>query len=173
MCDNGTWVVPFESTAGSTRRIHPIYHPSVPEKPSASSRPEPSSPVVSEQMRRMPVKDSRGEVLLRTELHALGLRFRKHLRGLPGTPDVAFTRARIAVFLDGCFWHGCPNHGVLPKANRAWWKAKLDGNKQRDRRKDEALRELGWLPVHVWEHEDPREAAARIRQLWRTRIPPN
>jgi DNA mismatch endonuclease (patch repair protein) len=117
----------------------------------------------------MPVKDSRGEVLLRRELHRLGLRFRKHLRGLPGTPDIAFTRARIAVFFDGCFWHACPDHGVLPKTNSAWWKAKLDGNKERDRRKDKALRELGWLPMHVWEHEDPAEAALQIRHVWRTR----
>jgi DNA mismatch endonuclease (patch repair protein) len=117
----------------------------------------------------MPRRDSTGEVRLRSELHGLGLRFRKHLRGLPGTPDVAFTRARIAVFFDGCFWHCCPDHGVLPKSNRAWWKAKLDGNVARDRRNDASLAELGWLSVRVWEHEDLHAAALVIRDLWRSR----
>ena len=131
--------------------------------------PTPSSAAVSAQMRRMPRRDSTGEVRLRSELHRLGLRFRKHVRGLPGTPDVVFTRARIAVFFDGCFWHCCPDHGVLPKSNRVWWKAKLDGNIARDRRNDEALVELGWLSVRVWEHEDLHDAALVIRDLWRSR----
>jgi len=131
--------------------------------------PAPSSAAVSAQMRRMPRRDSTGEVRLRSELHRLGLRFRKHLRGLPGTPDVVFTRARIAVFFDGCFWHCCPDHGVLPKSNRAWWKTKLDGNVARDRRNDEALVELGWLPVRVWEHEDLHDAALVIKDLWQSR----
>lgn len=120
-------------------------------------------------MKRMPRADSIGEVRLRSELHRLGLRFRKHLRGFPGTPDIALTRARIAVFFDGCFWHCCPEHGVLPKANRDWWRVKLDGNVERDRRNDDALRALGWTPVRVWEHEEPGDAALRIRDLWRDR----
>jgi DNA mismatch endonuclease (patch repair protein) len=107
---------------------------------------------------------------LRRELHSLGLRFRIQYRGIPGTPDIAFTRARVAVFVDGCFWHQCPEHGVMPKANREWWRAKLEGNTERDRRKDRALLELGWLPVHVWEHEDVAGAASRIRDLWEKRI---
>jgi len=134
-------------------------------------KPVPSSAAVSSQMRRMPRRDSSGEVRLRSELHHLGLRFRKHLRGLPGTPDIALTRTRIAIFFDGCFWHCCPQHGVLPKANRDWWKAKLDGNIERDRRNDEALIGLGWVPVRVWEHEDLSEAAERIRKIWRERLP--
>ena len=121
-------------------------------------------------MKRMPRRDSGPEILLRRELHSLGLRFRIQYRGIPGTPDIAFTRARIAVFVDGCFWHQCPEHGVMPKANREWWRAKLEGNTERDRRKDRALLELGWLPVHVWEHEDAAEAASRIRDLWEKRI---
>ena len=89
---------------------------------------------------------------------------------LPGRPDIVFTRARIAVFVDGCFWHMCPDHAVLPKNNHDWWQAKLDHNVERDRRKDEELRELGWAPVHVWEHEDPEIVAAQIATLWRTRL---
>ena len=129
-------------------------------------RPPASSEAVSAQMRRMPREGSRVELRLRHELHALGLRYRVNLTGLPGTPDVAFTRARIAVFVDGCFWHRCPDHGVLPKANRIWWVEKLDGNVERDRRKDRELEMMGWLPVHVWEHDCPVEAALGIRNLW-------
>ena len=145
------------------------YDPQMPGSRDKVDAPTPSSAAVSAQMRRMPRRDSTGEVRLRSELHHLGLRFRKHLRRLPGTPDVVFTRARIAVFFDGCFWHCCPDHGVLPKSNRVWWKAKLDGNIARDRRNDEALVELGWLPVRVWEHEDLHDAALVIRDLWRNR----
>lgn len=77
-----------------------------------------------------------------------------------------FTRARIAVFVDGCFWHACPVHGVLPKNNRDWWRAKLDRNRVRDQEKDDALGALGWTVIHVWEHEPVDAAAARIQQLW-------
>ncbi len=121
-------------------------------------------------MKRMPRRDSGPEMALRRELHSLGLRFRIQYREIPGTPDIVFTRARVAVFVDGCFWHQCPEHGVMPKANREWWKAKLEGNTERDRRKDRALLEQDWLPVHVWEHEDVTEAAGRIRDLWEERI---
>lgn len=121
-------------------------------------------------MKRMPRQDSKAELRLRRELHRLGLRYRVHLRGLPGTPDIAFTRARIAVFVDGCFWHCCPEHGVTPKANREWWVEKLEGNVDRDRRKDEELQGIGWLPVHIWEHECPAEAARGIENLWKARI---
>jgi DNA mismatch endonuclease (patch repair protein) len=122
-------------------------------------------------MKRMPRKDSVPEVRLRRELHSRGLRFRVNLRGLPGTPDIAFTRAKIAVFVDGCFWHRCPEHGVLPKANRDWWREKLDRNVERDRRKDGELEELGWLSIHVWEHDDPSTVADGIEQAWRVERP--
>ncbi len=73
------------------------------------------------------------------------------------------------MFFDGCFWHCCPDHGVLPKSNRAWWKEKLDGNVARDHRNDKALVELGWLPIRVWEHEDLHDAALTIRDIWQSR----
>lgn len=132
----------------------------------STGRPPPSSEQVSQQMKRMPRKDSVPEIRLRRALHALGLRFRVNLKGLPGTPDIVFTRAKIAVFVDGCFWHRCPDHGVLPKANRDWWREKLDRNVSRDRLKDEELSSLGWTVVHVWEHEEEAESAGRIRELW-------
>lgn len=132
-------------------------------------RPEPLSPLISEQMRRMPQASTRPELAIRRELHRRGLRFRVNFRDLPGRPDLAFTRARLAVFVDGCFWHMCPAHVRLPKNNRAWWVAKLEANVARDREKDRRLAELGWLSVHVWEHDDPVSASDLIAGLWSER----
>jgi DNA mismatch endonuclease (patch repair protein) len=92
------------------------------------------------------------------------------MRALPGSPDIAFTRATIAVFVDGCFWHGCPEHAVPPKANADWWRAKLKANIVRDHRDDSLLQNAGWLVVRVWEHEDPVAVACAIERLWRERI---
>jgi DNA mismatch endonuclease (patch repair protein) len=132
---------------------------------------KPLNTVVSAQMQRMPRASTKPEMLIRRELHRRGLRFRVNYPKLPGRPDVAFTGARIAVFVDGCFWHACPEHGVMPKNNRDWWRAKLDRNVERDREKDARLAEMGWAAVHVWEHEDPVEAADSIQLLWRSRRP--
>lgn len=108
-------------------------------------------------------------MLIRRELHRRGLRFRVNHPQLPGRPDIAFTGARVAVFVDGCFWHVCPDHGVLPKNNRDWWRTKLDRNVERDREKDARLEEMGWLAMHVWEHEDPVKVADSIEELWLSR----
>jgi DNA mismatch endonuclease, patch repair protein len=132
-------------------------------------RPAAKNAVVSAQMSRMPRSSTGPELTLRRHLHAAGLRFRLHVRQLPGRPDIVLTRARVAIFIDGCFWHGCPTHGVLPKHNRDWWVRKLQGNKERDLRNDARLVEAGWLPVHVWEHEPVGEAVSRIVDLWRER----
>lgn len=123
-------------------------------------------------MKRVRRASTAPELALRRELFARGMRYRVNLRGVPGTPDIAFTRARIAVFVDGCFWHSCPEHATVPRNNRDWWVAKLAVNVERDRRKDAALEELGWLPVHVWEHESPAEAAEKVERLWRRRAWP-
>ncbi len=119
-------------------------------------------------MSRMPRRDSHPELRLRRELHRRGMRFRVHGR-LPGRPDIVFSAGRLAVFVDGCFWHACPEHGTLPKNNQNWWREKLNGNLARDREKDRKLDALGWLPVHVWEHEPVEEAAHRVEELWRER----
>ena len=128
--------------------------------------PVPLSAAVSAQMQRMPRSSTGPEILIRRELHRRGLRFRVNHRQLPGRPDIAFTAARIAVFVDGCFWHSCPDHGIFPKNNRDWWQEKLARNVERDREKDTQLEKMGWTVVHVWEHEPPSAAADTIEQLW-------
>ena len=99
-------------------------------------------------MRRNPRRDTGPELALRSELHRRGLRFRKDLPlRVPGRvvrPDVVFTRARLAVFIDGCFWHRCPEHGTSPRSNSDYWRTKLDRNVARDHRVDEALAAAGW-----------------------------
>lgn len=115
--------------------------------------------------------DTRPELALRSALHAQGLRFRKDflLRTSAGSSvkaDIVFTRDRIAVFVDGCFWHGCPEHGNSPKANTAYWGPKLSRNKERDLRLTDELRSDGWVVIRVWEHE-PVELA--VEQVVRAR----
>jgi DNA mismatch endonuclease, patch repair protein len=114
-------------------------------------------------------RDTRCERELRSALHAAGLRFRVDLlvrsEGLRVHVDIAFTRVRLAAFVDGCFWHGCPMHQHVPKRNRGYWVPKLVANVTRDRAVDAALRGDGWTIVRVWEHERVEEAARRIVRL--------
>jgi DNA mismatch endonuclease (patch repair protein) len=113
-------------------------------------------------------RDTGPELALRRELHRRGMRFRVDHQAVPGLRcrvDIAFTRARVAVFVDGCFWHVCPVHGTAPKANHDWWATKLEQNVSRDRRNDQALREAGWTVIRVWEHEPPVQAADLVVRL--------
>lgn len=116
-------------------------------------------------------RDTKPEVLLRSELHARGLRFRKdHLiraGGIRVHADVAFTKRRVAVFVDGCFWHMCPDHGRVPKSNLEYWVPKLQANVERDARVSGVLEEHGWRVKRIWEHVDPRRAADEIEELVR------
>lgn len=118
-------------------------------------------------MSRQRRRDTKPEVSIRKLLHARGLRFRVTLP-IPGMPrrsiDIAFTRARVAVFVDGCFWHACPEHRTSPTANAAWWATKLQTNQARDLATNTHLASLGWRVVRIWEHEDPATAAARIAE---------
>ena len=118
----------------------------------------------SEQMARVRSKDTAAEVRLRRALWQAGLRYRLH-PGIPGTPDVAFVGARVAVFVDGCFWHGCPEHYTSPAKNADFWAIKLRRNATRDRDVDAALAAAGWASVRVWEHElrDPEGVVTRVR----------
>jgi DNA mismatch endonuclease (patch repair protein) len=109
-------------------------------------------------------RDTGPELALRKALFAEGLRYRvdhpiRCDEGRPIRPDIVFTRQRLAVFVDGCFWHGCPEHCVMPKANRLFWRRKLERNIERDRETDRRLEAAGWCVVRVWEHESV--AAAR------------
>lgn len=109
--------------------------------------------------------DTKPERALRSELHAQGLRFFKNRQPEPGIAcraDIVFPSARLVVFVDGCFWHRCPLHGVRPRANSEYWSAKLDRNVARDRRNDQVLQAAGWQVVRVWEHDDPSSAAMAI-----------
>ena len=115
--------------------------------------------------------DTRPELLLRSALHARGLRFRKdypiRAEGRIIRPDVAFTKYRLAVFLDGCFWHGCPEHGRPPRSNKSYWLPKLASNTQRDRDQTRILTEAGWAVIRVWEHVSVGEAVSAIREALR------
>lgn len=126
-------------------------------------------------MARVARRDTRPELALRRELHARGLRYRVDKRPDPtlrGRADLLFRRYRVAVYVDGCFWHGCPEHGVLPKGNREWWRAKLATTVRRDRATEATLRDLGWTVLRVWEHEDPVAAADRVEAAIRdTAVP--
>lgn len=111
-------------------------------------------------------KDTKPEVALRRELHRRGVRFRKS-GPLPGMPrrsaDIMWTGRKIAVFVDGCYWHGCPEHFHTPRTNTEWWLAKIRKNQARDAKTTEALEAAGWTVVRVWEHEEPAEAADRVQ----------
>ena len=110
-------------------------------------------------------RDTSPELALRRRLHRLGLRYRVNERpivSLRRTADLVFTRWRLVVFVDGCFWHSCPEHGSLPAARREWWAEKLARTVERDRETNEALENAGWTVLRVWEHEDPDEAALRV-----------
>lgn len=105
----------------------------------------------SEQMARVRRSGTRAEWALRRSLWAAGLRYRLGMK-LPGSPDLVFVRAHLAVFVDGCFWHGCPDHYRAPVGNAAFWAAKLQANRARDERVDRELAATGWRVERVWEH---------------------
>ncbi|MFI2366687.1 very short patch repair endonuclease [Promicromonospora sp. NPDC019610] len=113
-------------------------------------------------------RDTAPEVALRRELHARGFRYRVAYP-VPGqrrrTIDIAFTRTKVAVFVDGCFWHGCPEHGTKPRSNSVWWREKLAANAARDADTDRVLTEIGWQVVRVWEHDANRNAADLVEEL--------
>ena len=106
------------------------------------------------------------ELALRSELHRLGCRFRvdRTIEGTRRRADIVFPRDRLAVFLDGCFWHSCPVHGSIPKQNRAWWIAKLEANRTRDSDTDRNLEAIGWNVLRFWEHDDPNISARRVQE---------
>ena len=111
-------------------------------------------------------RDTAPELALRRELHRRGLRYRVELT-VPALPrrrmDIVFTRARLVVLVDGCFWHSCPLHGTTATANAGYWDAKLEANRLRDRDTDTRLASAAWAVLRVWEHEQATTAADRVQ----------
>jgi DNA mismatch endonuclease (patch repair protein) len=127
--------------------------------------PPPSSEDAATRMRATRQTDTAAEMKVRRELHRRGLRYRVDypIRGVTrARPDVVFSKLKIAVFVDGCFWHSCPEHATTPKVNRGWWVEKLAANVERDERHNRELTEAGWVVFRFWEHEEPADVVDRI-----------
>lgn len=109
---------------------------------------------------------------MRRAVHALGLRYLVDVRPLPDLnrrADLVFTRAKVAVFIDGCYWHGCAEHGTVARMNADYWKSKIQRNRERDAETDTVLTERGWVSVRIWEHETVTAAAEKVLAVVRSR----
>lgn len=130
--------------------------------------PEPPSQAVRNHMVAQRRKDTAPEVALRRVLFADGFRYRVNYK-VPGSPrrtiDIAFPGRRVAVFIDGCFWHGCPEHSVAPKHNAAWWAKKLAANHDRDLNTTALLERQGWVVLRFWEHEELLVEATTVESV--------
>lgn len=134
-----------------------------------------SSPAVRQRMQRQATRNTAPELAVRRLLHAAGLRYRVDiapLAGLRRRADVVFRTARVAVFVDGCFWHGCPEHGQRgTHANPTYWSRKVTKNQERDRDTDRRLEEAGWTSIRAWEHEQPVAIATKVIAAVKSRRP--
>jgi DNA mismatch endonuclease (patch repair protein) len=122
----------------------------------------------SEQMARIRGRNTRPERQLRSLLWARGFRYRLHGRGLPGRPDLVFLALKTVVFVDGCFWHGCPDHYVRPRSRSDFWARKLRENVNRDREQCQQLESMGWRVVRLWEHDvlgSPEKALVEVEAV--------
>lgn len=131
----------------------------------AEYKPWASSPAARATMRGNRRRDTRPELAVRRAVHSLGLRYRVDARPLPDLnrrADLVFTRAKVAVFVDGCYWHGCPEHGTEARTNADYWGPKIRRNRDRDQETDKLLAEQGWVPLRIWEHEPVTSAADKI-----------
>ncbi|MHB1054039.1 MAG: very short patch repair endonuclease [Thiobacillus sp.] len=132
------------------------------------SRIQPSSPEASRRMARVRQKGTGAELAIRKELYRMGARYRVDFAVLKKprrVADIAFPGLKIAVFVDGCFWHGCPEHASWPKQNAEFWRQKIETNRAHDMDTDSRLVALGWELIRVWEHESPACAAQKIMGL--------
>ncbi|MEU3185856.1 very short patch repair endonuclease [Streptomyces sp. NPDC006923] len=148
MTDDAAWVAPDGSWASSAARRR--------------------------NMQAIRSRDTKPERLIRRLVHAQGLRYRVAAKPLPGlrrTADMVFRPAKVAVFIDGCYWHGCPEHYVPPKTNSGYWSEKVAGNIARDRDTDRQLTEAGWIVLRFWEHEPPEDCALSIENSVRLNRP--
>jgi DNA mismatch endonuclease (patch repair protein) len=127
-----------------------------------------TTPTIRKTMQGCRGRDTSSELALRSAVHGLGLRYAVDVRPVPQVrrkADLVFRTERLAVYLDGCFWHGCPQHYTAPAAHADYWTAKLHGNRLRDAETDRVLAAEGWTTLRFWEHEDPLEAASRVKVL--------
>ena len=135
---------------------------------SSLTPPAASSSAATATMRANRRRDTKPELLVRSALHRKGWRFRVDAHvDVPGRkvrPDIVFTKRRVAVFIDGCFWHSCPEHGQVPKTNVPYWETKLNSNKARDLADTHALERNGWKVVRVWEHDHVDDAVQAVRK---------
>lgn len=132
------------------------------------SRIQPSSAEASRRMAKVRQKGTGAEMALRRELYRRGLRYRvdyEVLKKPRRVADVVFPSLRIAVFVDGCFWHGCPEHASWPKQNADFWRQKIEANRQRDKDTNERLGRMGWMVLRFWQHESPAEAAECVARV--------
>jgi DNA mismatch endonuclease (patch repair protein) len=127
-----------------------------------------SSADSSRRMAKVRQKGTAAELALRREIFRIGLRYRVNyeiLKKPRRVADIVFPRIRVAIFVDGCFWHGCPEHASWPKENAELWREKIEANRARDADTDRRLRELGWEVVRIWAHESPADAARHVSQV--------
>lgn len=139
--------------------------PSKKERKHGSVKPIPSSKAAYVRMKATKPRDTAPEKALRSELHKKGLRYRVDIRPikeLNRRADIVFISAKVAIFVDGCFWHGCPIHGTQAKANAEFWRNKIRRNQARDKETNQLLKKAGWQVVRVWEHEDSEKASKKI-----------
>lgn len=135
---------------------------------SSNKKPAPSSLAAFNRMKAAKPRDTAPEKALRSELHKRGLHYRVDVRPvkeLNRRADIVFRSARVAVFVDGCFWHGCPKHGTQAKANKVFWKNKIKRNQERDAETNQLLKKAGWKVVRVWEHENSEKASKKIQRI--------
>lgn len=134
----------------------------------AATTPSPTTPERSRLMARVRRSGTAPEVALRTALRGAGLPYRMDGGGgLPGTPDITFRRSRVALFVDGCFWHGCPQHATTPKTNTSFWTAKILRNRERDKQVNRSLKKLGWQVLRLWEHQVRRDVDGLVVRIGR------
>lgn len=140
---------------------------------SSNKRPVPSSVAALARMKAAKPRDTLPEKALRSELHKRGLRYRvdaRPIERLNRRADIVFRSVKVAIFVDGCFWHGCPLHGTQANANAEFWKNKIKRNQERDAETNLLLKKAGWKVIRVWEHESPVKARAKIQKTIRRRL---
>ena len=116
-------------------------------------------------------RDTGPELAVRSAVHSRGLRYRVNTRPLPElrrTADLVFSRPRVAVFVDGCWWHGCEEHYSAPRANSDYWNRKVESNRRRDADTNSRLQEAGWIVLRFWEHDDPEQVATQVEEVVRS-----